>query len=107
MLLQEMMERERQNAHSSVARERARTVAAERDAESACSQADARKRQLQHDLDDAHSEVQPDACSHLCYCDLLHVVSAFCAALCSLSICGLLFECHFGIISPLLLTLLA
>lgn len=55
--VQEMMDRERQNASSSVARERARAAAAERDAESASSQADARKRQLQHDLDNAHSEV--------------------------------------------------
>lgn len=56
-ILQDMMERERQNASRSVARERACAAAAERDAESASSQADARKRQLQHDLDNAHSEV--------------------------------------------------
>lgn len=51
------MERERQNASRSVARERACAAAAERDAEAASSQADARKRQLQHELDNAHSEV--------------------------------------------------
>lgn len=55
--MQDMMERDRQNASSTVARERARAAAAERDAESASSQADARGRQLQHDLDNAHSEV--------------------------------------------------
>ena len=55
--MQDMLERDRQNASSSVARERARAAAAERDLESASSQADARRRQLQHDLDNAHSEV--------------------------------------------------
>ena len=56
-VLQEMLDRERQNANASIARERACAVAAERDAESATGQADARKRQLQHDVDNAHSEV--------------------------------------------------
>ena len=55
--IQDMLERDRQNASSSVARERARAAAAERDAESASGEADARRRQLQHDLDNAHSEV--------------------------------------------------
>lgn len=56
-VVQGMMDRERENASNSVARERACAAAAERDAESACSRADACKRQLQRDLDNAHSEV--------------------------------------------------
>ncbi|DBB04616.1 TPA: hypothetical protein ACH3X1_012686 [Trebouxia sp. C0004] len=55
---QEMMERERQTASSSLARERARANAAEQAADSSSSQAEAHRRQLQHDLDNAHSEVQ-------------------------------------------------
>lgn len=54
---QDMLEQERQSSSGSLARERARANAAEQAADSACSQADARKRQLQHDLDNAHSEV--------------------------------------------------
>lgn len=56
--MQEMMERERGTASSSLARERARANAAEQAADSSSSQAEARKRQLQHDLDNAHSEVR-------------------------------------------------
>jgi hypothetical protein len=52
-----MMERERQTASSSLARECARANAAEQAADSSSSQAEARRRQLQHDLDNAHSEV--------------------------------------------------
>ncbi len=51
------MERERQTASSSLARERARANAAEQAADSSSSQGEARRRQLQHDLDNAHSEV--------------------------------------------------
>lgn len=100
------MERERQSAHCSVAKERARAVAAERDAESASSQADARKRQLQHDLDDAHSEAWP---TPLLISMQLFISCTSCLPFAWLVICVCLqitVKCHFGIISLLLLTLM-
>ena len=56
-MVQEMLERERQTASSSLARERARANVAEQAADSSSSQAEACRRQLQCDLDNAHSEV--------------------------------------------------
>ena len=83
--MQDMMERDRQNARSNVAQERARAAAVERDAESASCQADARGRQLQHDLDNAHSEVnlpifclsasRKSACHAVHACRLLNLVT--------------------------------
>ena len=51
------MERDRETASSSLARERAHAAAAEEAADSSTSRFEARTRQLEHDLDNTHSEV--------------------------------------------------
>lgn len=51
------MEREWETASSSLARERARAAAAEEATDSSKAKFETRKRQLEHDLDNAHSEV--------------------------------------------------
>ena len=54
---QERMEVEREAASTSLARERARAAAAEQGSDSSTARFETRKRQLEHDLDNAHSEV--------------------------------------------------
>lgn len=51
------MERDRETASSSLARERSRAAAAEEAADSSTSRFEACRRQLEHDLDNTHSEV--------------------------------------------------
>ena len=57
--VQERMEVEREAASASLARERARAAAAEQGSDSSTARFETRKRQLEHDLDNAHSEVLP------------------------------------------------